>query len=762
MKLPNKNRKYGFLTVGIALIALFIIMNWSLAINVQNHYIQQKEKEGMAIGEAYADRFAKVILANKMSENLLNDDMEVALHVLQSTLLRHPEFLNSKELNNLAHILKLDVIYLYDESLTIVASVNDQFIGWQAGADHPIIEFYTSDVSFFLEPTRKDYVLDEYFKFGYIHLGDDYILQIGKNADAIAEMTKAVDYRQSISEMVESSDMETVYFITMLDEIIAFESDVDLVDLSRLEIEEIRQLPISSRRITFNKERFVDVFVPLNYYVPEVMTVMVMRYSLKDTYFLILNTFLSISAPASILYIGMVYFYLSRFRANQRLVDIVYLDVLTGLNNRLALQDQVIDHVFKEKKQGILIFVDCKDFRYINKSFGFETGDLLFEKMGTRFKQLSAFDSIYRFSGNMFVFYINDVKDNHQVEAAIEMINHVFAKPFAVKNFEIKIDVYMSAMAIQNYDNFDDLLKDSNYALGLAKKATHRNYVIFDDTIANQVAREASLLDLLEQAIAQENYEHLYCEFQPIVSLNTHDVVALEALVRLKDKTGRVIYPNDFISLAEENQLIIPLGKHVLKYSCMMLNQLINKGFDNIRIGLNVSAIEMLQEDYVNSLLATMHAYDVDPEYFTLEITESILLSDFTLVNQKFQQLQAYGVRIALDDFGIGYSSFERLHNLNIDILKIDKQFVDRIKNKRSETVVVADIISMAHKFGLIVVGEGVDDQQQKDYLEQHGCDMMQGYLFSKPLKAADIFILLEHWQHVLKKNNGNHKQVIP
>ena len=362
----------------------------------------------------------------------------------------------------------------------------------------------------------------------------------------------------------------------------------------------------------------------------------------------------------------------------------------------------------------------------------------------------------------MFVFYINDVKDDHQVEAAIEMINHVFAKPFAVKNFEIKIDVYMSAMAIQNYDNFDDLLKDSNYALGLAKKATHRNYIIFDDAIANQVAREASLLDLLEQAIAQENYEHLYCEFQPIVSLNTHDVVALEALVRLKDKTGRVIYPNDFINLAEENQLIIPLGKHVLKYSCMMLNQLKDKGFDDIRIGLNVSAIEMLQEDYVNSLLATMHAYDVDPEYFTLEITESILLSDFTLVNQKFQQLQAYGVRIALDDFGIGYSSFERLHNLNIDILKIDKQFVDRIKNKRSETVVVADIISMAHKFGLIVVGEGVDDQQQKDYLEQHGCDMMQGYLFSKPLKAADIFILLEHWQHVLKKNNGKHKQVIP
>lgn len=759
MKIPNQNRLRWFILVAITMIVVFVALNFVLAYNVRNHYISLKEKEGTAIGEAYANSFGKTIYANKISEKLLDDHLLVALNVIKGAVRNHEdEALEPGWLTDMAASLNLEEIYLYNENLEIIASASGKYMGWVSPDDHPVHFFANGHTSFHIEDFRKDSESDKVYKYGYIRLANRRIIQIGKDVDAINELTKLVDYNDSVAEIISNENIETVYFINTVGEVVVPDRVTHVEDFKPGFIRELSKHPVTSLIVDVDKEKFVDIFVPLNFHHPEVHTIMVTRYSLSGTNELIWSTFLTISIPLSIMYAFLTHFFISRMLVNQRVLDLAFLDPLTGLHNRTYLKERIIDKVLKDPKdKGMLIFMDVKNFSHINRTYGFQIGDLIFNQIGERLKELKGFDNISRFSANQFIFYIKNILPDSEIKILLDSINGVFEQPFKIKDSTLKLDVYMAVMKNKYYETFDALLNDSTYGLSLAKDMVSSNYVIFDDKIDAQIDRKNMILALLKQAIEEEDFNKLYCMFQPIVMLKNHDVVAFEALIRLVDDDKLHIYPDEFISLAEENHLIIPLGKHVVKYSCIFINLMKDHGYHNIRVSINASVIEMLQADYVSSLLKTLASYNVEPSLITLEITESILLSEFNLINEKLQQLQAYGIRIALDDFGIGYSSFERLHNLNINVLKIDKQFVDRIKHHRYETVVVADIISMAHKFNLVVVGEGVDDETQKQYLEDHGCDMIQGYLFSKPLTISDAFILLRNW-YILKENKKKKK----
>lgn len=754
MKIPNQNRLRWFILVAITMIVVFVALNFVLAYNVRNHYISLKEKEGTAIGEAYANSFGKTIYANKISEKLLDDHLLVALNVIKGAVRNHEdEVLEPGWLTNMATSLNLEEIYLYNEDLEIIASASGKYMGWVSPEDHPVHFFANGHLSFHIEDFRKDSDSDKVYKYGYIRLANRRIIQIGKDVDAINELTKLVDYKDSVQEIISNENIETVYFINTAGEFVVPDQVSPVEDLRPGFIRELRNHPVTSLVVTIGKEKFVDIFVPLNFHHPEVHTIMVTRYSLSGTNQLIWSTFLTISIPLSIMYAILTHFFISRLLVNQRVLDLAFLDPLTGLHNRTFLKERIIDKALNDPKdKGMLIFMDVKNFSHINRTYGFQVGDLIFSQIGERLKALKGFDNISRFSANQFIFYLKNTLPDSEIKKLLASINEAFELPFKINDSNLKLDVYMTVMRNAYYETFDALLNDSTYGLSLAKDMVSDNYVIFDDKIDAQIDRKNMILSLLKQAIEEEDFNKLYCMFQPIVSLKNQDVVAFEALIRLVDDDKLHIYPDEFISLAEENHLIIPLGKHVVKFACIFINLMKDHGYHNIRVSINVSAIEMLQADYVSSLLKTLASYEVEPSLITLEITESILLSEFNLINEKLQQLQAYGIRIALDDFGIGYSSFERLHNLNINVLKIDKQFVDRIKHHHFETVVVADIISMAHKFKLAVVGEGVDDETQKKYLEDHGCDMIQGYLFSKPLTISDAFILLRNW-YIIKEN---------
>ena len=235
-------------------------------------------------------------------------------------------------------------------------------------------------------------------------------------------------------------------------------------------------------------------------------------------------------------------------------------------------------------------------------------------------------------------------------------------------------------------------------------------------------------------------------QYQPIVGLQSDKISGFEALVRLNsDSFGRVT-PLEFIPIAEKTKLIIPLGYHIIIKALQFLKKLNERGYHEVAVSINISAIQLLKNDFVPSLCKMIEESAVDPENIILEITESIFASNYQEINQILGRLKGCGMKIAIDDFGTGYSSLARERELNVNCIKIDKSFVDKLMVLEWEKTLTGDIISMGHKLGHCIIAEGVEYDRQKEYLRAYGCDKIQGYLISKPLdENAAIELLANH-----------------
>ncbi|NLM60919.1 MAG: EAL domain-containing protein, partial [Clostridiales bacterium] len=238
--------------------------------------------------------------------------------------------------------------------------------------------------------------------------------------------------------------------------------------------------------------------------------------------------------------------------------------------------------------------------------------------------------------------------------------------------------------------------------------------------------------------------EGIFLQYQPILDLRTSGIVGFEALARLKSSKLGVVPPNEFIPLAEETQLINEIGKEVLSKVCSAISTVRSMGYDGIRFYVNISPIELLRNEFLEELTAIINLHGVSPENLGLEITESVFTESFDVINEKLGAVKEMGLHVAIDDFGTGYSSLARENELNVNCLKIDKSFIDKLMKIDPEKAVTSDIISMAHKLGHVVVAEGVEDDRQKQYLIENNCDMMQGFLFSKPIDFDTAIGLLQ------------------
>jgi len=286
------------------------------------------------------------------------------------------------------------------------------------------------------------------------------------------------------------------------------------------------------------------------------------------------------------------------------------------------------------------------------------------------------------------------------------------------------------------------VLKDATVAL-TACKDLQKPYSIFNQGMYQRIQREEVLVKELRQAMESTRREDLYLEYQPIVSGETLKILSFEALARMRSKTFGRISPLEFIQVAEKNMLMVELGGYFLDCALDFLEKLQGAGYKDIKVALNISGIQLLQNGFTTMLLEKLDEKDISPHQLELEITESILLENFSLINSKLRRLSLAGVKVALDDFGTGYSSFLRLQELSIDTLKIDRYFIQSLREEDEETL-TSDMIKMAHRFGLKVVAEGVETAFQRAYLKRFGCDALQGFLFSPSVKEDQALALLE------------------
>ena len=431
---------------------------------------------------------------------------------------------------------------------------------------------------------------------------------------------------------------------------------------------------------------------------------------------------------------------------NQRLA---FYDTLTGLPNRRLLLDrlsQALVTTSRNHQQAALLFIDLDNFKDLNDTLGHDLGDKLLEKVANRLVTcVRQGDTVARFGGDEFVVMLEAL--NYDVGSAINQVKVVGEKILAAMNrpFDLSGKEHYSTPSIGiavfsgHQQSMDEVLKRADLAMYQAKAAGRNTLRFFDPALqaalADRVALEADLRYGLEHG-------QLMLFYQPIVD-EKGTVTGVEALSRWQHPQRGMVAPANFIPMAEETGLILPLGRWVLQTAC---RQLVAWSSDpmtqDVSIAVNVSAREFRQPEFANQVIETLRKTGASPKRLQLELTESLLLSDVQDAIRKMEQLKALGVRFSLDDFGTGYSSLSYLKRLPLDQLKIDQSFVRDVLTDPNDAAIARTVVALAHSLGLSVVAEGVETEGQRDFLLASGCKSFQGYLFGPPVPVHELDLL--------------------
>lgn len=433
----------------------------------------------------------------------------------------------------------------------------------------------------------------------------------------------------------------------------------------------------------------------------------------------------------------------------EQLQHLAYHDILTGLPNRLMLQNYWNENFAGcRSSKTAIFFLDTDNFKLINDTLGHNFGDQLIVAIGSRLQSvLGRGLMVFRIAGDEFIILKPCFFEISEVETIAIQILQSFTEPFELENKRVHITVSIGITIYPDHAlEVVDLLKKADIAMFKAKELGKNRYVIFDPGLQMVVDERMQLEKNLRDALSKEEFRLYY---QPQVEPKTGKVSGFEALLRWISPELGMVSPYKFIRITEETGLIVQLGTWVLEQACSFIKRLQLITGTNFLVSVNVSIIQLMQDDFVRQVLEIIDKYQVDPEFIELEITESILIESFDTIYQKLNSLRENRVRIALDDFGKGYSSLNYLCQLPISTLKIDKSFIDNIVDVNKERIITGDIVAIGHKIGMAVVAEGVETREQVDYLLDHGCDKIQGYFYSKPIPEEEVFAFLKKkaWQ---------------
>jgi diguanylate cyclase (GGDEF)-like protein/PAS domain S-box-containing protein len=420
-------------------------------------------------------------------------------------------------------------------------------------------------------------------------------------------------------------------------------------------------------------------------------------------------------------------------------------DPLTGLPNRLLFLDRLehaLERLGRRKSLSAILVLDLDRFKLVNDSLGHQVGDELLGAAAPRLKQaVRSSDTVARFGGDEFAILLEDVAGEHDAIEMAQRIASVFTRPFVLDGNEHFVTTSIGISMAAGGELAEDLIRDADAAMNRAKERGRARYELFDEGMRGRAISRLRVENDLRRALERDE---LTLEYQPVVSLPDRALVSVEALVRWEHpKRGR-ISPVDFIPVAEENGLIDPIGRWVLDRACRQGARWYDDRPDSapISIAVNLSAIQVGSRGLADSVAAALRGSGLDPACLTLEITESIMLADG--LSDTLEELKSLGVRLVLDDFGTGYSSLAYLTRLPIDALKVDRSFIDGLGTEPEDTAITEAIVAMSHALSLQVVGEGAETARQVAELERVGCDLVQGFYFSRPVPAAEISRMLE------------------
>ena len=422
-------------------------------------------------------------------------------------------------------------------------------------------------------------------------------------------------------------------------------------------------------------------------------------------------------------------------------------DELTGLANRGVLFDRVeraLARVTDERAVAVL-FIDVDDFKAVNDSLGHTVGDGVLTTLAERLRDaLRPTDSIARLGGDEFAVLVEDMHGPDDGAHVAERILLALSAPMIVGGIEVSLggSVGVAVATAEDRMTGEDLLRAADLAMYAAKADGKRRYRTFDPSMLAGAVERLELEADLKRALERDELE---VHYQPIVELETGAVRGIEALARWTHPHRGPVAPGVFIALAERTGLIVPLGRRLLERACADLPALRARlGHERLLLGVNLSTRELLDPELPGRMTAALDAAGLEPGALTIEITESVLMSDVEAAKARLAELKERGALIAVDDFGTGYSSLAYLRQFPVDCLKIDRAFVDSVADTTSEDHgLVRTILSLGETRGLIVIAEGIEHAAQRDELERLGCELGQGYFFCRPLPADALVAAL-------------------
>ena len=431
------------------------------------------------------------------------------------------------------------------------------------------------------------------------------------------------------------------------------------------------------------------------------------------------------------------------------MTQLAYFDPLTQLPNRRLLLDRLTQAMALASRTGLysaVLFVDLDHFKAINDTRGHDAGDVVLVEAARRLRAcVRAGDSVARLGGDEFVVLLegldaNPLESAAQARMVAEKMLDSMAKPYQFSGFEFHCSASIGIDSFVDFTSAADLIQHADLAMYQSKVAGRNRLRFFDADMQTQVIVRAALDNDLHSALKQQQFKLF---FQPQVNLQGQ-IVAAEALLRWQHPVRGLVLPGDFITLAEENGLIVPIGQWVLQAACAQLKAWESMPLAReLRLAINVSARQYRQDDFVAGVQQALSASAIDPARLVLEVTESLML-DVPDAIGKMKALQKLRVRFSLDDFGTGYSSLAGLSKLPLSELKIDQSFVGMLGLQTSDAIIVRATIAMGQALGLEVIAEGVETQTQHDMLVRKGCQRFQGYLFGRPVPIEEFEALLQ------------------
>jgi diguanylate cyclase (GGDEF)-like protein len=416
-------------------------------------------------------------------------------------------------------------------------------------------------------------------------------------------------------------------------------------------------------------------------------------------------------------------------------------DVLTGLPNRAWIEEQLnqrLHHLPGKDRKLALLLLDLDRFKMINDTYGHHTGDDLIVEIGQRLSSLLPVqDAVGRLGGDEFVVMISGVESEQQVAALCRQIITRLGEPMTLRGHTLWVGVSIGvALAPQHSLDRLELMRKADIALYAAKAEGRGRYCLFAPAMDEAVQKRQRLAQQLHLAL--ENQCGLMQWYQPIMDISGTTLISVEALLRWQHPELGAIPPAEFVPIAEETGLIIPLGEWVLEQACGLA-----KTYPRLKVAVNVSPLQFLAPGFVDNLLAMVARHAINPRQIELEITEGVLLENEQDALKTINTLRAAGFCIALDDFGTGYSSLSYLVQFPVDTIKIDRAFTQSLGVRENSATIVESVITLGHSLGITVTAEGVETEEQRLMLEAAGCDRLQGYLLSKPQPAEQLHTLL-------------------